>query len=213
MTDLQELGGSGPIALGALQGAADERLLGTPRSSLDRQIAVVCRCLGRRRRGASNAQPLRQRINVNLGPSASTTARSTVFSNSRTFPGQSYAVRMRDSLGRDSRDVQAHAGVHAVEEVLHQQRDVLAPVTQSWQMQGEDVEPVVQVLAECSPLDLLGQVTRGGGHHADVDLGVLAVAQAADFSLLQHAQQLDLQVERQFSDLVEKEGSARGLFE
>ena len=81
------------------------------------------------------------------------------------------------------------------------------------QVQGEDVQPVEEILAKSAATNLGGEIPRGRRHHAHVDLDVLAVAEAAHLALLQDAQELDLQAERQLANLVEEQRAARGLFE
>ena len=48
----------------------------------------------------------------------------------------------------------------------------------------------------------------GGADHPHVDLDLLAAAEALDHPLLQEAQQLGLQAERQVADLVEEQRAA-----
>jgi hypothetical protein len=53
-----------------------------------------------------------------------------------------------------------------VQEVAHQQRDVVAALAQRRQVDGEDIEPVEQVFAEAALAHGLAQVDVGGRHHA-----------------------------------------------
>jgi len=48
---------------------------------------------------------------------------------------------------------------------------------------------------------------------AHIDGNLAPAADTLDHVFLQHAQQLDLQIERQVADLVEKQGAAIGLLE
>jgi len=59
-------------------------------------------------------------------------------------------------------------------------------------------------LPECAAFDFLRQIARGRGNHAHIHAHGPRVADFADFSVLQHAQQLDLQIQRQFADFIEK---------
>ena len=77
----------------------------------------------------------------------------------------------------------------------------------------DDVEPVVEVLAEAARADLVLEDAVGRGDDADVDLLGLAVADAEDDALLQRAQELDLEVQRQLADLVEEERAPVGRLE
>ena len=49
-----------------------------------------------------------------------------------------------------------------------QQRHILAPVAQRRQLDRDDVEPVVQVLAEALGRDFLGELLIGGRDHPDI---------------------------------------------
>ena len=80
-------------------------------------------------------------------------------------------------------------------------------------LDGEDVQPVIEVFAEAALGHLLGQIAVGGRDDAHVDLDRALGADRIDLALLQRAQQLDLHVERQLADLVQEQGAAVGLLE
>ena len=81
------------------------------------------------------------------------------------------------------------------------------------QMDAHDVDAVVQVVAE-PPLGDVGlEVARRRGDDAHVHRARRVVADAAHLALLQRAQQLHLQRQRQLADLVEEERAAVGLLE
>src|SRR5690606_14391805 len=86
--------------------------------------------------------------------------------------------------------------------------DVLAPLPQRRKLDGDHVEPVVEVLAEPALPDLFGQVLVGRGDDADVDRLGPRLAHLCHHSLLECAQELDLQRGRHLADLVEEEGAA-----
>ena len=73
------------------------------------------------------------------------------------------------------------------------------------QIDPHDVDAIVQVLAKLLLADHLVQVAGRGGHDPHVDVDLLAAADAANLALLQRAQQLGLQQQRQLAQLVEKE--------
>src|SRR5262245_38407147 len=102
-------------------------------------------------------------------------------------------------------------------ELVHQevdeQRDVVLPLAQRRQADGEDVEAVVQVLAESFLLDLFEQVSVGGGDDADVHPDRGGAAHAVELALLEHAEQLHLGFRGQFADLVEEQRAAVGQLE
>ena len=79
--------------------------------------------------------------------------------------------------------------------------------------QADHVEPVVQVLAKPAGANQGLQVLVGGRQDADVDRDRLRAADALERHLLEHAQQLGLDLEVDVADLVEEERAAVGLFE
>jgi hypothetical protein len=101
----------------------------------------------------------------------------------------------------------------AREEVLEEQRDVVAAVAQRRQRDLEHVDPVEQVLAEPPGRDHGGEVAVRGRDDADVDLAGLGVADAGERALLEHAQHLDLERGRHVADLVEEERAVVGDLE
>src|SRR5690606_21129580 len=100
-----------------------------------------------------------------------------------------------------------------VDEVPDQQRDVLAALAQRRGVQGDHGQPVVEVLAEARPGDLLLQVAMGGGDDAHVHALFALAADARDDAFLQCAQQFRLQRQRQLADFVEEQRAAVGLGE
>jgi hypothetical protein len=85
-------------------------------------------------------------------------------------------------------------------------------LAQAGQPKHRDREAIEQVLAEPARRDLLGQAAVGRGDHAHVDLHRLDPPDPRDLALLQHAQELDLGVERQLAQLVEEHRALlRGL--
>ena len=99
------------------------------------------------------------------------------------------------------------------DEILHQQRNIFRPLAQRRQVHGDDVQPIVEILAERPLLHHLRQVGVGRGDDADVDLDGARVADALELALLQHAQQLHLQRHRHRPHLVEEQRAAVGLLE
>jgi len=81
------------------------------------------------------------------------------------------------------------------------------------EVDGDDVQPVVEILAELAFGGHVGEVPVGGGHEPDVDLALLGVAHLLHPLRLQHAEQLPLRLHAEVGDLVEKEGSLVGDLE
>ena len=97
--------------------------------------------------------------------------------------------------------------------MLHEQGQVLQPLAQRGQAQGDDVEAVEQVLPEGAFPDLLVQVPVGGRHDAHVHGDGGGASDAADLALLYDAQELGLHLGGQLADVVEEQGAAAGLLE
>ena len=117
-----------------------------------------------------------------------------------------------DGLRRVDLALLAALGGNLPQEMLDEQRDVLAPLAQRGQVDVHDVEPVVEVFAERALDHQVLQVLMRGRDHARVDLDRVGAADGPHLLLLQHAQQLDLQAHRHVADLVEQQRAAvRGL--
>ena len=85
-----------------------------------------------------------------------------------------------------------------------QQRHVRGALAQWRRVQGQHIEAVIQVLAKAPGGNLSLQVAVGGGNHAHVHGHGFGAAHRVHHALLQHAQQLDLQLQRQVANLVQK---------
>ena len=86
----------------------------------------------------------------------------------------------------------------------------LAALAQRRHVDREDLQAVEQVLAHLAVLHRLVRVAVGGGDHPHVDVDRLVAADAHHGAGLQHAQELDLQLDRHLGDLVEEERAACG---
>ena len=73
-----------------------------------------------------------------------------------------------------------------------QQRNVVSPLLERRDGDGEGVDSIVQIFAEIPFLQSLLQLLVGGADQADVHFALLRAAQTPEFSVLQHAQKLDL---------------------
>src|SRR5207253_11212868 len=91
--------------------------------------------------------------------------------------------------------------------------NVALPVPKRGNRYVDDVEPVIEILAETRGSDLLGEAPVGGRDDAHVDGLGDAAADPLDLASFQHPEQLDLGVERQFPDLVEEDRGAVGVLE
>ena len=81
------------------------------------------------------------------------------------------------------------------------------------QRKRHDFQPVEQIAAEGAVGDRLLEVAIGRRDQPKVDAHGPCAADAFELTILEHAQQLGLEFERQLADLVEKDGSTVGGFE
>jgi hypothetical protein len=93
------------------------------------------------------------------------------------------------------------------EEVTDERRDVLAPRAERRDFDVDDVQPIEEIGAEAATADLGIHVAIGGRDQADVDGNRARGAERRDLALLDCAQELRLQGERDLADLVEEEGT------
>src|SRR5262245_27270071 len=94
-----------------------------------------------------------------------------------------------------------------------QNRNVVGAFAEWRQLQIDDVQAVVKVLAELIGFDHLFQIAVGRRDDANVHRDRLFPAQAFELSLLQHAQQFHLHGRRQLADLIQKKSATVGQFE
>src|SRR6266568_6895626 len=94
-----------------------------------------------------------------------------------------------------------------LQEGLHEELHVARPVSERRKLDGDHVDPVVELLAKL-PLDgRLAKIAIRRRHESHVHIDETGAAHAPDLSLLQRAQELDLKAQGQLADLVEKEGA------
>src|SRR5262245_44735746 len=116
--------------------------------------------------------------------------------------------RTCEELGGGTVEALAELSGRAGNEMADEHRDILPPLAQRRQCEGEDVQPVVEVGTERARVDLPAEVTVGGGDHPHVGAQAARAAGALELALLEHPQQLCLGLERQFADLVEQQRAA-----
>jgi len=87
--------------------------------------------------------------------------------------------------------------------VLGQQRDVVGPVPQRREGEGDHGQPMVEVFPEVAGLDGVPEIGVGRRHDADVDWLAAGSAESANRALLDCGQELGLDGECQEPDLVD----------
>src|SRR5262249_33237976 len=91
--------------------------------------------------------------------------------------------------------------------------DIFKPVPQRSKSHGKDVQPVVEVLAKATLLHLFLQIPISGGNDSHVRPPRSLLSYTFVTFLLQNSQELALQFQRDFADLVQEQGSTRSGFE
>src|SRR5947207_2618675 len=104
-------------------------------------------------------------------------------------------------------------GTVAVEEGAHEDRHVLAALAQRRHGDGHRVDAKVEVLAEAAVLHRLLGVAVGRREQAEVHGDGLGAADPPHHALLEHAQELGLEVRRHLGDRVEQERALVRLLE
>ena len=98
--------------------------------------------------------------------------------------------------------------------MLDEEGDVrLALRAQGWQVDGDDVDAVIEIAAHGPLVDALEQVAVGRRDDAHVGAVLLRAAYRGEAAVLNGAQQLELPHEADFSQFVKKERTAVRLIE
>src|SRR5579883_533233 len=100
--------------------------------------------------------------------------------------------------------------VEVIDEVSDQQRQVLHALPQRRNFQADDVDAVVQIIAELVRLHQFVQVLIGGGDEPYIRSYRLGAAQRLVDALLEEPQQPDLQGGRDVADFVQEQGASFG---
>ena len=93
----------------------------------------------------------------------------------------------------------------ALDEIFRQRNDLARAIAQRRHPDLDHVEAIIKVLAKTLLAHELFEVLIGRRDDARIDLDGLGAADALEGFLLQEAQQLDLQRERQVADLIEED--------
>ena len=100
--------------------------------------------------------------------------------------------------------------IHIGKQTFHQLADIFFMLAERRHMNVENVETVIKVLAQFSVGDGVVGNFVGRGEHAHVDRGFDLAAEAAEFVIFKHAQQLGLGAHGHLANLVEEQRSAFG---
>ena len=97
--------------------------------------------------------------------------------------------------------------------MLEQPHPVLTQIPQRWHLYGEHGQPVVEVDAEAAGPGFLAKVPGGRRHHPCPAHPELGLADPLVFTVLEHPQQLGLELRRQLADLIQEQCACRGVLE
>ena len=75
-------------------------------------------------------------------------------------------------------------------------------------MDGEDVQAIVEILAESAGRDVGLEIPVGGGDDADINFAVSRFSDAPDFTFLEDAKQAHLERGCRVADLIEEDRAA-----
>src|SRR5262249_49922528 len=106
-----------------------------------------------------------------------------------------------------------HPPGESIHEVSDERRDVLGTLAQGRQVDREDVQSVVEVVAEAALVDHRKQIPVGRRDHAHIDLDRPRATEALELLLLKDPEELRLQLQGNLSALVEEERPAVRHFE
>ena len=98
-----------------------------------------------------------------------------------------------------------HASGRLLGEVFREHRDVFLPFPKRWNLDGVDVQAVIEVLTEPAFLCFTPQILVRCGDQPSVDRPCLPVTDALELSIFQNSEEFALERKRDFSHLVEKE--------
>src|SRR6266850_3873436 len=99
------------------------------------------------------------------------------------------------------------------DEMMDDRGNVLEMFAQRGRFDGQHFQPVVKVPSKLAGRDRSPEIAIRGGDHSNIDGYRPLTADSVQLSILEHAKQLRLGGKRHFPDLIQKQCSARCLFE
>ena len=99
------------------------------------------------------------------------------------------------------------------QEVLHEDGNVFGTLRQAGNANFDAAEPVEKVLAKTPGKNFHAEVAICRGNHSHVHFLHFGRADALDLSILNHAEQLGLHLQRRFTDFIEENSPVICVFE
>jgi hypothetical protein len=93
-----------------------------------------------------------------------------------------------------------------VKKILHEQGDIFRALTKRWDMDGHDINAIIEIIAKGASLNGLGQVVIGGGKNANIQLLSFLAAYSPELPLLDHPEELGLGLQREVAYLIKEKG-------
>lgn len=127
-------------------------------------------------------------------------------------PGPALCRRPADRAVADL-DVLLELIFGEVGEMLHEAREIFGPLAQRRDVDGEDVETIVEIFAKLPLLAPVGQRLVRCGDQVGVRSKFLACSDGEELSVFEDAKKFGLQIELEFADFIEKHAALLGSFE
>src|SRR5690348_11443682 len=110
-----------------------------------------------------------------------------------------------EGLGRETGELTTKLGAVHLEEMSRERGDVAEPVTQRGEVDADDIDPVIEILAEPSIGDERLEGLVGGQNHASIYFDRLGGADGLEAAFLQDTEELELHGGGSGVDLVEED--------
>ena len=113
-------------------------------------------------------------------------------------------------FGRDAADFLPHFGAGLDGKAHGEDRNIFRPLAKGRNENRNDAQSVIEIATEGASRRVRCEVAVGSGNYSHVHANRRGATNPLKLLLLEHAQQLGLQVEPHFADFVEQERSAVG---
>src|SRR5437879_4916837 len=157
-------------------------------------------------------RPGARRIKVNISSFQNRTfgQRESAFNDVLKFPDIARPVIIHQHSHRlrtHGADFFAGLGRRANQKQVHQLRNILFMFPQRREINGHDVQPVIEVLAKRPLLERFTQITIGCRNQPHVHFQGSRSAQVLELTFLQNAKQFHLRGRRHIADLIQKQSA------
>src|SRR5574341_929894 len=124
----------------------------------------------------------------------------------RPFVGEQPRFRVFGKIG----EVLFRFRSKTTQEKLRKDRDVLLPVLQRRQVDGDNIEAIEEVLAKAAFFNRARQIAIGRRNYTNIDANRLRAPDTLELPFLEKSKELGLKLRRDIADLVEKNCAAIG---